>query len=56
MGGSGIFRLTLADPNRNVILETMTQHGSRTIMAQRYLPEIKDGDKRILLIDGDVVP
>jgi glutathione synthase len=56
MGGSGIFRLTLADPNRNAILETLTQHGRRAIMAQRYLPEIRDGDKRILLIDGDVVP
>ncbi|MGK2953940.1 MAG: glutathione synthase [Thiobacillus sp.] len=56
MGGSGIFRLTLADPNRNAILETLTQHGRRAIMAQRYLPEILDGDKRILLIDGEVVP
>jgi glutathione synthase len=56
MGGSGIFRLTLADPNRNVILETLTQQGRRAIMAQRYLPDIKDGDKRILLIDGEVVP
>ncbi len=56
MGGSGIFRLTLADPNRNVILETLTRCGGRAIMAQRYLPEIKDGDKRILLIDGEVVP
>jgi glutathione synthase len=56
MGGSGIFRLTLADPNRNAILETLTQHGSRAIMAQRYLAEISEGDKRILLIDGKVVP
>ena len=56
MGGAGIFRLTTADPNRNAILETLTRHGSRAIMAQRYLPEIKDGDKRILLIDGEVVP
>jgi glutathione synthase len=56
MGGSGIFRLTLADPNRNAILETLTRCGDRAIMAQRYLPEIKDGDKRILLIDGEVVP
>jgi glutathione synthase len=56
MGGSGIFRLTLDDPNRNAILETLTHHGRRAIMAQRYLPAIKDGDKRILLIDGDVVP
>jgi glutathione synthase len=56
MGGSGIFRLTLADPNRNAILETLTRRGHRAIMAQRYLPEIRDGDKRILLIDGEVVP
>lgn len=56
MGGSGIFRLTQPDPNRNAILETLTQHGRRVIMAQRYLPDIQDGDKRILLIDGEVVP
>ncbi|MBW8364573.1 MAG: glutathione synthase [Rhizobium sp.] len=56
MGGSGIFRLTQSDLNRNAILETLTQRGRRAIMAQRYLPEIKDGDKRILLIDGKVVP
>ena len=56
MGGSGIFRLTLTDPNRNAILETLTQHGRRAIMAQRYLPAISEGDKRILLIDGAVVP
>ncbi|HET9463572.1 MAG TPA: glutathione synthase [Thiobacillus sp.] len=56
MGGSGIFRLTLADPNRNVILETLTQRGRRAVMAQRYLPEISEGDKRILLIDGEIVP
>jgi len=56
MGGAGIFRLTVDDPNRNAILETLTQRGRRAIMAQRYLPEIKDGDKRILLIDGEIVP
>jgi glutathione synthase len=56
MGGSGIFRLTLSDPNRNAILETLTHRGRRAIMAQRYLPEITEGDKRILLIDGEVVP
>jgi len=56
MGGSGIFRLTPADPNRNAILETLTRHGRRAIMAQRYLPAISEGDKRILLIDGEVVP
>jgi len=56
MGGSGIFRLTLSDPNRNAILETLTRHGRRAIMAQRYLPAISAGDKRILLIDGEIVP
>ena len=56
MGGSGIFRLTTTDPNRNAILETLTHHGRRAIMAQRYLPAIRDGDKRILLIAGKVVP
>jgi glutathione synthase len=56
MGGAGIFRLTATDPNRNAILETLTHHGQRAIMAQRYLPAIAEGDKRILLIDGEVVP
>jgi glutathione synthase len=56
MGGAGVFRLATADPNRNAILETLTQRGRRAIMAQRYLPEIAAGDKRILLIDGEVVP
>ena len=56
MGGSSVFRVTQNDPNLNVIIETMTQLGSRTIMAQRYIPEISRGDKRILLIDGEVVP
>ncbi|WP_305909295.1 glutathione synthase [Methylomarinum sp. Ch1-1] len=56
MGGASIFHIRENDPNLSVILETMTQHASRFIMAQRYLPEIKDGDKRILLIDGEPVP
>ena len=56
MGGAGVFRLAFADPNRNAIIETLTHRGRRPIMAQRYLPEIADGDKRILLIDGEVVP
>jgi len=56
MGGTSIFRVREGDPNRNVIVETVSQHGARTVMAQRYLPEIVDGDKRILLIGGDVVP
>ncbi len=56
MGGASIFRVAKNDPNRNVIVETLTHHGSRTIMAQRYLPQIASGDKRILLIDGKPVP
>ena len=56
MGGSSIFRVRQNDPNLNVILETLTQHGRLTIMAQRYLPAIVDGDKRILMIDGEPVP
>ena len=56
MGGSGIFRLRPDDANLGAILETVTRNGAETIMAQRYLPAIKDGDKRILVIDGEVVP
>lgn len=56
MGGASIFRVGLADPNLSVILETMTDHNNQFVMAQRYLPEIKDGDKRILVIDGQAVP
>lgn len=52
MGGSSIFRLGLNDPNISVILETITQFGTRTIMAQRYLAAILQGDKRIIVIDG----
>jgi glutathione synthase len=56
MGGTSIFHLRLTDPNLSVILETMTQYNSRYVMAQKYLPEIKDGDKRILLVNGEAVP
>jgi len=56
MGGSQVFRVTDTDPNRNVIVETLTWHGTRSIMAQRYIPEIRHGDKRILLIGGEPVP
>src|SRR5512140_1327108 len=56
MGGAQVFRVTDADPNRNVIVETLTRHGTRSIMAQRYIPEIRDGDKRVLLIAGEPVP
>ena len=56
MGGASIFRVRPDDPNLSVIIETMNLFGSRSVMAQRYLPEIQEGDKRILLIDGEVVP
>ena len=56
MGGASIFRVKADDQNLNVILETLTQHGNQTIMAQKYLPEITDGDKRVLIVDGEVVP
>ena len=56
MGGASIFRVRRDDPNRNVILETVGINGTRTMMAQRYIPEIREGDKRILLIAGEVVP
>ena len=56
MGGSSIFRIGEADPNRNVIVETVSHHGRQTVMVQRYLPEILDGDKRVLVIGGEVVP
>jgi glutathione synthase len=51
-----VFRLREGDPNLNVILETLTGHGRRLTMAQRYIPEIQAGDKRILLIDGEPIP
>ncbi|MCF8178772.1 MAG: glutathione synthase [Sulfuritalea sp.] len=56
MGGSSIFRVLREDSNRNVIVETLTAFGTRSIMAQRYLPAISQGDKRILLIAGEPVP
>ena len=52
MGGSSIFRVKKNDTNLNVIIETLTDEGRRQTMAQKYLPEIKSGDKRIILIDG----
>ena len=55
MGGRSIFRARALDPNLNVILETLTMGGAHLAMAQRYLPEIVDGDKRILLVDGEPV-
>jgi glutathione synthase len=56
MGGASIFKVGASDPNTSVILETLTEHGSRYAMAQRFIPEISEGDKRILLIDGEPVP
>jgi glutathione synthase len=56
MGGASIFRLRTDDPNISVVLETITDFDRRSIMAQRYIPEIVHGDKRILLVDGEPVP
>ncbi len=56
MGGASIFRVQENDPNISVILETLTEHGQRTAMAQKFIPEISAGDKRILMIDGEPVP
>lgn len=56
MGGASIFRLKSDDANVGVVIETLTEHGHRFCMAQNYLPEIKQGDKRVLVIDGEPVP
>lgn len=56
MGGAGIFRIKADGLNLGSVIETLTQLGARTIMAQRYIPDIVKGDKRILLIDGKPVP
>lgn len=56
MGGASIFRVKKDDPNINVIIETMTDHGKHHIMAQIYLSEISEGDKRILLVNGEPMP
>ena len=56
MGGTGIFRVRQDDPNVSVIIETLTELGTRTIMVQRYIPQITEGDKRILVVDGEPVP
>ncbi|MCP5473790.1 MAG: glutathione synthase [Rhodanobacteraceae bacterium] len=56
MGGTSIFRVRPDDPNLNVIFETVTLEGTQAALIQRYIPEITDGDKRILLIDGAPVP
>ncbi|APX91512.1 glutathione synthase [Halomonas sp. 1513] len=56
MGGSGIFHVQSEGRNLGAIIETLTERGQRQIMAQRYIPEIRDGDTRILLVDGEPVP
>jgi len=56
MGGASIFRVKRDDSNLSVIIETLTAHGTQLIMAQRYIPEIREGDKRILLINGEPAP
>jgi glutathione synthase len=56
MGGASVFRIAQNDPNLGVIIETLTDHGTAYTMAQRYIPEITKGDKRILMVDGEPVP
>lgn len=56
MGGASIFRLKPQDANVSVIIETLTAHGSRYAMAQKFIPEISDGDKRVLVVNGEPVP
>ncbi len=56
MGGASIFRVRQGDPNVNVIIETLTDHGRQFTMAQRFIPEITQGDKRILMVNGEPAP
>lgn len=56
MGGADIFRVKQNDYNANVIFDTLTHHETQYIMAQKFLPEIKEGDKRILIVNGEVIP
>ncbi|SFB81024.1 glutathione synthase [Pseudoalteromonas denitrificans] len=56
MGGASIFRVKKDDANLGVICETLTKHGNEFAMAQNYIPEIKQGDKRVLVVDGEVIP
>ena len=56
MGGASIYRVNPQDPNLSVILETIAENDTRTVMAQQFIPEISQGDKRVLLIDGEAVP
>jgi glutathione synthase len=56
MGGSSIFRVKQGDPNVSVIIETLTNHGETYAMAQTFVPDISNGDKRILVVDGEPMP
>jgi glutathione synthase len=56
MGGNSIFRVSHGDLNTNVIIETLSANGSQQIMAQRFIPEISSGDKRIIMVDGEPIP
>ncbi|NCA69298.1 MAG: glutathione synthase [Sphingobacteriia bacterium] len=56
MGGASVFHVRAQDPNLSVIIESLTGHGRRFCMVQRFIPEIRDGDKRILMIDGEPAP
>ena len=56
MGGASIFRVKAEDPNVSVIIETLTNHGQSYAMAQTFVPDISNGDKRILIVDGEVMP
>lgn len=56
MGGASIFRHREGDPNLSVIIETLTAHGNRQIMVQRFIPDITKGDKRILMVNGEPIP
>lgn len=56
MGGSSIFRVKENDPNIGVIIETLTDMGTQSTMAQKFIPEITQGDKRVLMVDGEAIP
>jgi glutathione synthase len=56
MGGASVFHIKPGDRNLSVIIETLTQHGSRYAMAQKFIPEIREGDKRILVVNGEPIP
>jgi glutathione synthase len=56
MGGASVFHIKPGDKNLSVIIETLTQHGSRYAMAQKFIPEIREGDKRILVVNGEPIP